>query len=100
MVASERLGEVMSYSAEVSRKSPTAFVVLVDQSGSMSEAFGMDSRVTKAKFVADVVNKWLDNLVIRASKNQKVRDYFDIAVLGYGGGVESVLPGSAGLQPI
>jgi hypothetical protein len=90
----------VSYTAEVSRRSPTAFVVLVDQSGSMNEPFGMDSRVTKANFVSDVVNKWIDNLVIRASKNQKVRDYFEVAVLGYGGDVASALPGNSGLQPI
>lgn len=89
----------MAYNAEVSRKSPTAFVLLVDQSGSMSEPFGLDSRVSKAKFVSDVVNKWIDNLVIRASKNQKVRDYFDVAVIGYGGTVRSAVP-TDGLQPI
>jgi hypothetical protein len=91
----------MSYSAEVSRRSPAAFVVLVDQSGSMAEAFGLDSRIAKATFVADVVNRWIDNLVIRASKNQKVRDYFHVAVLGYGGSVGSATTSvPTGLQPI
>src|SRR5450756_3184251 len=91
----------MPYSAEVSRRSPTAFVVLVDQSGSMGEAFGLDSRMAKATFVADVVNRWIDNLVIRASKNQKVRDYFHISVLGYGGAAASAISSvPPGLQPI
>jgi hypothetical protein len=91
----------VSYSAEISRKSPTAFIVLIDQSGSMADTFGLDSRITKAKFVSDVVNRWIDNLVIRASKNLKVRDYFHLAVLGYGGGVESAIRSlAAGLQPI
>lgn len=91
----------MTYSAEISRKSPTVFVLLVDQSGSMADSFGLDSRISKAKFVSDVVNRWIDNLVIRASKNQKVRDYFHVAVLGYGGGVSSAIPSlDPGLQPV
>jgi hypothetical protein len=91
----------MTYSAEISRRSPTCFVVLIDQSGSMAEPFGLDSRITKARFVSDVVNRWIDNLVIRASKNQKVRDYFHVAVLGYGGTVRSAISSlGGGLQPI
>lgn len=87
------------YSAEISRRSPTAFVILVDQSGSMAEPFGMDASFTKAGFVADVVNKWLQNLVLRCAKGESVRDYFDIAVIGYGEAAAPLL-GRGGLQPL
>ena len=91
----------MSYTAEISRRAPTAFVVLIDQSGSMAEAFGLDSTRTKAQFVADVVNKWIDTLVLRCSKGTEVRHYFDIAVLGYGGSVHSALQSLGdGFSPI
>jgi hypothetical protein len=91
----------VSYQAEISRRSPTAFVLLVDQSGSMAEPFGLDASRSKAAFVADVVNKWIDNLVLRCSKGADIREYFDVAVLGYGGGVRSALPSvGEGLQSI
>jgi uncharacterized protein YegL len=91
----------VEYSAEISRRAPTAFVLLVDQSGSMAEPFGLDASRTKAEFVADVVNKWIDTLVLRCSKGAEVRHYFDVAVLGYGGSVRSALPSIGdGFSPI
>lgn len=91
----------MSYSAEISRRSPTAFVLLIDQSGSMAESFGLDSTKSKAAFVADVVNKWIDNLVLRCARGMEIRDYFEVAVLGYAGGVRSALPSVGdGIRPI
>lgn len=91
----------MEYSAEISRRAPTAFVLLIDQSGSMAEPFGLDASRSKAEFVADVVNKWIDTLVLRCSKGTEVRHYFDIAVLGYGGSVRSALPSIRnGFSPI
>jgi hypothetical protein len=67
----------------------------------MSEPFGLDASRSKAEFVADVVNKWIDTLVLRCSKGAEVRHYFDIAVLGYGGSVRSALPTlGSGFSPI
>jgi hypothetical protein len=88
------------YTAEISRRAPTAFVILIDQSGSMQEPFGLDATYTKAGFVADVVNKWIQNLVLRCAKGESVRDYFDIAIIGYGVQVADALPGPSGLAPI
>ena len=91
----------MSYQAEISRRSPTAFVILVDQSGSMADPFGLDSSFTKSQFVADVVNKWLQNLVLRCAKGEVIRNYFEVAVVGYGAEVRSLLEvGSSNLTPI
>jgi hypothetical protein len=73
----------MSYTAAIQRSDPTAFLFLVDQSGSMSDK--MAGEKTKAQFVADVLNRTLMNLVTRCAKSEGVRNYFDIGVLGYGG---------------
>ncbi len=83
----------MAYSAEISRGNPTCFIFLLDQSGSMADPFGGES-VRKADFVTDAVNRTLHDLVIRCTKTEEVRHYYDIAVIGYGGKVHSVLGGS------
>src|SRR2546427_11224524 len=73
----------MSYQAQISRTSPTAFLFVVDQSGSMADK--MSSGRSKAEFVADALNRTLVNLVTRCSKSEGVRDYFDVGVIGYSG---------------
>ena len=73
----------MAYEAQISRNNPTAFLFIVDQSGSMSDK--MASGKTKAEFVADALNRTLMNLITRCSKSEGVRDYFDIGVIGYSG---------------
>ena len=79
----------MSYKAEISRKHPSAFVFLIDQSRSMGSPWGStdkngDSSLIKAQAVADVVNSFLDELINRCQKEGGTNDYFDIALLGYG----------------
>lgn len=92
----------MTYEAQISRGNPTAFLFVVDQSGSMSDK--MSSGKSKAEFVADALNRTLMNLVTRCTKAEGVRDYFDIGVLGYGGnGVGNGFSGALGssvLNPI
>lgn len=92
----------MTYEAQISRGNPTAFLFLVDQSGSMSDK--MSSGKSKAEFVADALNRTLMNLVTRCTKAEGVRDYFDVGVLGYGGsGVGNGFSGALGssiLNPI
>jgi hypothetical protein len=73
----------MSYTAEISRSNPTAFLFLVDQSGSMSDP--VNPNTSKAQFVADVLNRTLTTLITRCTKSEGTRDYFEIGVLGYGG---------------
>lgn len=82
----------MVYTAEISRRQATAFVFVIDQSGSMKNK--MPSGATKADFVADVLNKTLANLVVRSTKSDGVRDYFDVGVIAYGG--KGVGPGFGG----
>jgi len=81
------------YQAEISRSQPTAYLFLVDQSGSMAEMMSSSTR-SKAQFVADVLNKTLRDLVVRCTRDEGVRDYFSIGVVGYGGdGIQNGLTG-------
>ena len=73
----------MPYSMEINRNNPTCFLFVIDQSGSMDEE--MDGGAIKSHFVADVLNKTLAETIVRCSKADGVRDYFDIGVIGYGG---------------
>lgn len=76
-------GIPMTYSAEISRSSPTAFLFIVDQSGSMNDK--MSSGRSKAEQVADVLNRTLATLITRCTKSEGTRNYFEIGVIGYGG---------------
>jgi hypothetical protein len=83
----------MAYTAEITRINPTAFLFVVDQSGSMDEK--METGQSKAEFVADVLNKTLYQLVTRCRRAEGVRNYFDVGVLAYGGnGVQSGFAGA------
>jgi hypothetical protein len=72
----------MTYTAEISRANPGCFLFLVDQSGSMDDPFAAGKR--KADGVADAINRLLQNLVIKCTKSEGVRDYFEVGVIGYG----------------
>jgi len=84
----------MAYSAEISRINPTSFLFLIDQSGSMSDAWGQDQTVSKAHSVAAMLNHLLQTLSIRCAKEEGVRGYFEIAVIGYGATVGNAFTGS------
>ncbi len=75
----------MAYSAEISRAAPTCFVFVVDQSASMDDTIGGEVPLKKSQVVADAINRLLFELTLRCAKEEGVRDYFHIAVLGYGG---------------
>src|SRR5215218_9160540 len=77
----------MAYSAQITRANPTLVVFLLDQSGSMADPFGGEQNARKADFVASAVNHALHVLVIRCTKTEEVRDYYHVAVVGYGRGV-------------
>jgi uncharacterized protein YegL len=83
----------VAYSAEISRSNPSCFLFLIDQSGSMGDNFPGEAAKKKADGVADAINKLLQNLVIRCAKEEGVRDYFHVGVIGYG---TNVGPGFGG----
>ncbi|HCF99292.1 MAG TPA: hypothetical protein DEV93_01965, partial [Chloroflexi bacterium] len=85
----------MAYTAEISRSNPSVFLFLIDQSGSMDDAFGSgESKRKKADGVADAVNRLLQNLVIKCAKSEGVRDYYSVGVLGYGSQVGPAFTGA------
>lgn len=86
----------MPYSAEISRTAPAAVLLLLDRSASMQDPFGGavergDAAPSKARVLADSVNRLLQNLVLRCAKEDGVRDYFSVGVIGYGERVQSLL---------
>jgi len=82
----------MSYQAEISRASPTAILMVVDQSTSMSQR--LSGGQSKAAFLADVLNKTLYTIITSCSKADGVRDYFHVGVVAYSG--ENARNGFAG----
>jgi hypothetical protein len=72
------------YSAEISRSNPSCFLLIIDQSGSMSDPFGDSS---KAGSVSDAINRLLQNLIIKCAKSEGIRDYYHVGVIGYGASV-------------
>jgi hypothetical protein len=81
----------MPYTAEISRTNPACFVFLVDQSKSMAEPFSGQHDTQKSVVVADAINRLVQNLVLRSAKADGVRDYFHVAVIGYGKTVRAEL---------
>lgn len=84
------------YTNNITRQQRTAFILLVDGSGSMGEEISFRGiRTSKAKAVSMVTNELLFELIERARRTEGIRDYYDIAVWGYSGNdeVASLLEG-------
>jgi len=84
----------MPYSAEINRSNPSCFLFLIDQSGSMSDSFPGEIVKKKSVGVSDAINNLLQNLVIRCAKEEGVRDYFHVGVIGYGTSVGPAFSGA------
>ena len=83
----------MSYSVIPNSANPMAILFVIDQSGSMSDK--MQNGKTKAEQVATVINKTISELVIRSSKGDTVKNYYEVGVIGYSGkGVYNALTGA------
>ncbi len=91
----------MPYTAEISRRNPSAILFVIDQSGSMAERW--NEQITKAQALADAVNRLLQETIIKCSKEDGVRHYFDVGVLAYSGDTVrdalSFIPGGV-LKPV
>lgn len=75
-----------TYTAQITRETPSAFVFLIDQSGSMNGKIEYrNNSMSKAEAVALIINETLNDILNRCQKADEVRDYFEIAVIGYGG---------------
>src|SRR5260370_9080711 len=84
----------MVSSADISRSNPKYLVLLIDQSGSMADGVPDQPNRRKADALADVINPLLQNLVRRCAKEEGVRDYFNVCVIGYGNTVGPAFSGS------
>ena len=68
---------------------------LLDQSASMQDGIaGGEAPQKKSEVVADALNRLLSNLAIKCAKEEGVRDYFHVGVIGYGATVGSALGGT------
>lgn len=72
----------MPYSKEISRTNPSCILFLLDQSGSMSDSVNGER---KDQYLAKVFNRTLQDLILRCSKDEGVRNYFLVGAIGYGG---------------
>lgn len=83
----------MPYSAEISRANPSAFIFLIDQSGSMVEPIAGSENKRKCDSVADAINRLLHNLIIKCARGEGVRNFYEVCVIGYGATVAPAFSG-------
>jgi len=70
------------YSQEISRQNKACFLFLLDQSFSMEEQLGNSSN-RKCNELVTAINGWLQNMAIRASGDEGIKDWMDVGVFGY-----------------
>ncbi|MBO4209501.1 hypothetical protein [Micromonospora echinofusca] len=88
------------YSAEINRAQPALLLLLIDQSSSMAGSWS-SSGTTKAQQLALAVNRLLGNSVLLCSKgDDRIYDYFEVGILGYGQGVKPILHGASAARQI
>lgn len=82
------------YQRQINHQHRAAFVLLLDCSASMNGKTKLNNHeVSKAEAVALISNLIIDELIERASRYNEVRNYYDIAVLGYNDqSIRSLLP--------
>jgi hypothetical protein len=81
------------YTQPIDRAHPGCIAILVDQSGSMQEPFAGGSQ-SKADALAEAVNRLLRNLVIQCQRGDDIRDYYELALIGYGATVGTAWGGA------
>lgn len=60
------------------------FVFLIDQSGSMCQTFGNEAGgMTLAEATARMINNWIEEMILEATKGDSIKDWFDLSVIGY-----------------
>src|SRR4051812_6122934 len=60
----------------------------------MSDQIGGEIPQQKAQVVSDAINRLLYELTLKCAKEEGVRDYFHVAVIGYGARVGSAYAGA------
>lgn len=95
----------MSYTKRIDSNHPACFLVLLDQSGSMSGEFPATTEsgsvtMPKAQGVADAVNRIFQQLVLTCSNGSTFKDRFHLGVVAYGGDGAAATAGFEGLKSI
>lgn len=82
------------YQQYVTHRNRTAIILIIDGSVSMRARMRINNmRMPMSEVAALVSNFIIDELLERARRNGKIRNYYDIAAICYSGdGVESLLP--------
>lgn len=91
------------YKQVVTHNRRAAIVFLIDCSLSMMQQTRIGTLTCSKMEMAEIIcNLMIDELVIRAERHGSVRNYYDIAALGYSNyGVVSLLPGNTeGFMPV
>ena len=91
-----------NYKATINSRNRTAFIILLDQSGSMAEQITFNGQqMSKAEALAEVTNRLIFELICRARRSDGVRNYFDVALIGYAGdALQPVVGDTNGFIPI
>ena len=91
----QQLQSKESYTAQITRNTPTAFLFMIDHSGSMSSRTTFEGeQMPMSEAVARIVNHQIKELVNRCIKGDDTRHYYDIGVIGYGRDVYSAWCGN------
>jgi hypothetical protein len=73
-----------SHMARLTNQNRGYFVFLINQSYSMSNMFGNESSgMTLVRAAARTINVWIEEMCIEAAKGDKMKDWFDVSVIGY-----------------
>jgi hypothetical protein len=83
----------MAYTAEISRRNPSCLLFVVDRSASMEDPFPGGTK-RKCDGVAEALNRLLYEIAIKCAKEEGIRNYYDIGVIGYGASVGSAFTGA------
>lgn len=92
----------MSYEQSITCQHRSAYVLLLDMSGSMQELIEFDGRtILKGEGVAYAANAIMQELYLCACRDNEVHNYYDVSIMSYSGrGVRSMLDGEAPYLPI
>lgn len=76
----------LHYNARVRTNQPCCIVLMLDQSGSMSEEIinNRGEAVQKAEILALEVNKFLNEILVKCRDSDLYKNYFDVLIIGYG----------------
>lgn len=80
----------MAYTQMISRSDPGLIMIMIDQSYSMTDPYGGQ---TKAKVAALAVNRVINEIVAACQSGAKIKDRCYIGVIGYGQDVAPVFGG-------